>query len=398
MIDRKGIGRAFPVKSLGELVEFLDSRRRPVKVSDREPGAFPYYGANGLQGTINDYIFDEPLILLAEDGGFFDQPERGIAYRISGKSWVNNHAHVLRPRAGVELYYLCRVLENYDVSPYISGTTRSKLTKAQAEKIAIPLPPVQEQRRIATILDKADELRVKRRRAIQMVDQMPRALFQETFKLSRFQSNGWSEVSLADIVRDHDQINYGVVQPGHDYEGGVPLVRVANIVDKEFTPNAVKNIDPKIESQYKRSRLHGDEILVACVGSIGAVALATPQLKGANIARAVARVRVDTRKADRVYVAEFLRLDRTQHYFRVETRAVAQPTLNIKQLCETRLVLPPLDLQKEFAQNIARVDGLRLRLVEHLRSLEGLFASLQNRAFRGDLSGENATIALAMAG
>ena len=97
MITRDAVGGAFPVRPLGEVVEFLDSKRRPVKEADRKPGPFPYYGANGQQGTIDAYIFDEPLVLLAEDGGFFDAPERGICYRISGKTWVNNHAHVLRP-------------------------------------------------------------------------------------------------------------------------------------------------------------------------------------------------------------------------------------------------------------------------------------------------------------
>jgi restriction endonuclease S subunit len=179
MIDRQTVSFAFPVNPLGQVVEFLDSRRRPVRESDRQPGPFPYYGANGQQGTINDYIFDEPLVLLAEDGGYFDEPERGIAYRISGKSWVNNHAHVLRPRAGLDLNYLCRVLEHYDMTPYISGTTRSKLTKAQAEKIAIPLPPLKEQQRIGVVLDQADELRRTRRSALAEVDKLPQAIFVE---------------------------------------------------------------------------------------------------------------------------------------------------------------------------------------------------------------------------
>jgi type I restriction enzyme S subunit len=162
MITRETVGGTFPVRPLGEVVEFLDSKRRPVKEADRKPGPFPYYGANGQQGTIDAYIFDEPLVLLAEDGGFFDAPERGIAYRISGRTWVNNHAHVLRPRAGLDIAFLCRVLENYEVTPFISGTTRSKLTKGQAEKIEIPLPPLDEQRRIAAVLDQADELRQRR--------------------------------------------------------------------------------------------------------------------------------------------------------------------------------------------------------------------------------------------
>jgi type I restriction enzyme S subunit len=84
MINRQTVARAFPVRPLGEIAEFLDHKRRPVKESERLPGPFLYYGANGQQGTIDAYLFDEPLILLAEDGGFFETPERGIAYRIVG--------------------------------------------------------------------------------------------------------------------------------------------------------------------------------------------------------------------------------------------------------------------------------------------------------------------------
>ena len=140
MISRETIRRGFPIKPLGEVAEFLDSRRRPITASERIPGPYPYYGANGQQDSVGDYIFDEPLILLAEDGGSFDQPDRGIAYAIEGKTWVNNHAHVLRPRDHARLRYLVRVLENYDVTPWITGSTRAKLTKAGAFKIPDPPP------------------------------------------------------------------------------------------------------------------------------------------------------------------------------------------------------------------------------------------------------------------
>lgn len=181
MITRESIRGSFPVKQLGDVADFLDNRRRPVKESDRKSGEYPYYGANGQQGTIDGYIFDEPLILLAEDGGFFDNPDRGIAYRIAGKTWVNNHAHVLRPKNDVDLSYLCRVLENYNVEPFISGSTRAKLTKGQAEKIEIPLPPLEEQKRIAAILDQADDIRRKRQHAIDRLNQLGQAIFHEMF-------------------------------------------------------------------------------------------------------------------------------------------------------------------------------------------------------------------------
>ena len=132
----------YPVVALADCCDFLDHLRRPVKEAERVIGPYPYFGANGQQGWINDYLFDEPLVLLAEDGGHFSTPERGIAYKITGKSWVNNHAHVLRPREGViDVDYLVHGLRTRDVRRYLSGSTRDKLTKAGACQIEIPLPP-----------------------------------------------------------------------------------------------------------------------------------------------------------------------------------------------------------------------------------------------------------------
>ena len=124
----------FPRLTLSDCCEFLENFRRPVKARERISGPYPYFGANGQQGWIDDYLFDEPLVLLAEDGGHFSTPERGIAYKISGKIWVNNHAHVLRPMEGViTVDYLSYALRNKDVRRHLSGSTfgrRWKLSRA----------------------------------------------------------------------------------------------------------------------------------------------------------------------------------------------------------------------------------------------------------------------------
>ena len=143
---------------LGEVAEILDSRRVPVREEDRPNGSVPYYGANGQQGWIDRALFDEPLILLAEDGGHFDEFEdRPIAYRIEGPSWVNNHAHVLRAASGVDQSFLFWSLRNKDIRQWIAGGTRSKLTRGEMEQIIIKIPALAEQRRIAEILDTIDE-------------------------------------------------------------------------------------------------------------------------------------------------------------------------------------------------------------------------------------------------
>ena len=231
MITKETIQRGFPIKQLGEVAEFLDSRRRPITASHRIPGPYPYYGANGQQDSVADYIFDEPLVLLAEDGGRFDQPDRGIAYAIEGKTWVNNHAHVLRPRNGVQLRYLVRVLESYDVTPWITGSTRAKLTKAGAFKIQIPLPPLAEQKQIAEILDAADDLRAKRREAFVQLDALLQSTFLDMFGNPVTNPMGWEMRSLGDLAVEKP--NNGIFRRNPEYseslDSGLPVVWVAEL-------------------------------------------------------------------------------------------------------------------------------------------------------------------------
>ena len=123
-------------------------------------GSYPYYGANGIVDYIDQWIFDEvdDLILLAEDGGHFDEFQtRPIAYRVKGKCWVNNHAHVLKAKANTVGGFLYYTLVHKDIRPLVYGTTRSKLTQADLRQIILPLPPLPEQRAIANILDSIDQ-------------------------------------------------------------------------------------------------------------------------------------------------------------------------------------------------------------------------------------------------
>lgn len=166
---------------LGEICEILDSKRIPITASDRRAGPYPYYGANGVQDYVDDYIFDDELVLLAEDGGNFGSKDKPIAYRVSGKCWVNNHAHVLKPKDGVDVDYLCYSLMFYDVSALVNGATRQKLTQADMRKMEVPIPPLAEQRKIAAVLDKVSDLIAKRRQQLTKLDELVKARFVEMF-------------------------------------------------------------------------------------------------------------------------------------------------------------------------------------------------------------------------
>lgn len=139
---------------LGEAVDILDSQRIPVNNKERDErlsGAkvrYPYYGATGKVGEIDDFIFEGEAVLLGEDGAPFLDPHKAKAYRVSGKYWVNNHAHILRGNGSLDNGFLSHQLNVIDYRKFVSGTTRLKLTQAGMKGIPLKLPPLNEQRRI----------------------------------------------------------------------------------------------------------------------------------------------------------------------------------------------------------------------------------------------------------
>ena len=145
-------------KALGELAENLDSKRKPITSGLREAGEIPYYGASGIVDYVKDYIFDGDYLLVSEDGANLTARNTPIAFSISGKNWVNNHAHVLKFETYAERRYVEYYLNSIDLTPYISGAAQPKLNQKNLNSIRIPNPSLEEKERIVTILDKFNAL------------------------------------------------------------------------------------------------------------------------------------------------------------------------------------------------------------------------------------------------
>jgi type I restriction enzyme M protein len=141
----------FAVKPLSEVVDFLDGKRVPLSEKERakRKGPYPYYGASGVIDSVDGYIFDEPLVLLSEDGFNLVNRNSRIAFKVDGKVWINNHAHVLRPKAGMHIDFLADYLESVSLEPFITGTYQRKLNKSECERIPVPVPPSEIQGEIA---------------------------------------------------------------------------------------------------------------------------------------------------------------------------------------------------------------------------------------------------------
>lgn len=148
---------------IDQVCEILDSMRKPLNANEREEKQkkYPYYGANGLLDYVDEYIFEDELILLAEDGGNFEEfSSKPIATFITGKSWVNNHAHVLKVKREFDSKFVFFALEHKDIRVYINGTTRAKLTQEDMKQIRIAIPNnIEEQKKIARLFTYIDQKR-----------------------------------------------------------------------------------------------------------------------------------------------------------------------------------------------------------------------------------------------
>ena len=186
-------------KQLGDVCEILDSKRKPITKGKREPGSIPYYGATGCLDYVKDYIFDEKLVLLGEDGAKWG-PGESSAYIISGKSWVNNHAHALRPKREIILDEILVYYLNYsNLQTFITGVTVPKLNQEKMRSIEVPVAPISEQERIVERLDAAfaqiDELKSNAEKQLAEA----RALFQSALTQAMQPKPGWQKTTIGDI-------------------------------------------------------------------------------------------------------------------------------------------------------------------------------------------------------
>ena len=145
-------------KTLDQFSTNFDSKRKPITSGLRESGEIPYYGASGIVDYVKDYIFDGDYLLISEDGANLLARSTPIAFSISGKTWVNNHAHVLKFETYEERKFVEYYLNSIDLTPYISGAAQPKLNKQNLNSIKFPYPKLNEQKRIVAILDKFETI------------------------------------------------------------------------------------------------------------------------------------------------------------------------------------------------------------------------------------------------
>ena len=193
-------------KRLEDVVEFLDEKRKPLEAGKRVAGKYPYYGASGIIDYVEDYIFDEELILLSEDGANILDRNYRVCFLAKGKYWVNNHAHVMKAKKGNLNYFICEELETFDYRKYNSGGAQPKLNQASCRSIVVKIPSLPEQQKIADFLSTIDTIIEKQQATVSAWEERKKGVMQKLFSQEvRFKADDgsdfpdWEEKKMTDL-------------------------------------------------------------------------------------------------------------------------------------------------------------------------------------------------------
>ena len=367
-------------KSLEDVCEILDSRRIPITAKNRKAGEYPYFGANGVQDYVSDYIFDDELVLLAEDGGNFGSTERPIAYRVSGKCWVNNHAHVLKAKNCIDVDYLCYSLMFYNTDGIVNGATRQKLTQAAMRQMKIPLRDMDEQMKIVRKINCIFELIKKQKEVLDFLNQAVQARFTELFGDPISNPYGWEKVFLKDVCSSvirgpfgsalkkeffvkPDETTYKVYEQKH-------AIQKSSEIGKYY-------ITEEKYQELKRFECVPGDILMSCSGTMGELYQLPEGCERGIINQALCKFTLN----DKILPICFLA------YMKQTIGNLEIKGSGIKNIAAVSYVkampinLPPLEVQKKFEEFSEQTDKLKSIMKESLRKLETMKKSLMQQYF-----------------
>ena len=340
-------------RTIEEWCEILDSQRIPITAKNRIEGPYPYYGANGIQDYVNDYIFDDELVLLAEDGGNFGSKDRPIAYRVSGKCWVNNHAHVLKPKKGLDVDYLCYSLMFYNTNGLVNGATRQKLTQSTMRTMKIPCLEINEQQEIVQKIKKIESILNDLNGQLELLDELIKARFVEMFgeieDCDKWESKIWNEVVTIKNGRDYKKVLVS--------DGGYPVVGTGGEIAR-----ASKYLCPE------------NTIVVGRKGSINNPMLMKEKFWNVDTAFGVIP------NSDYLHYQYFYCFCKFYNFMKLN-KATTLPSTTKADLLKIRINIPPLELQNQFASFVEEVDKSRSRIQKSLEASQELFDSLMQEYF-----------------
>lgn len=367
---------------LQEVCRIIQGGRLGLSGNDFVSQGYPAYGAGGMNGFLPSYEFDEPAVVLSAIGA-----RCGKCFYAEGKWHSLANTQLIFPNPGrVDPKFLWYQL-NDERRWHRSGTGQPFIKPADVKAHRVFLPPLSEQRRIAGILDKADVLRTKRRAALAELDTLTQSIFLDMFGDPATNPKRWPRKPLGDLITVGPQ--NGLYKPSEDYGTGIPILRIDGFYDGVVTKlGSLRRVRLSTKEQDLYALREG-EIVINRVNSreyLGKSAV-IPALSETTVFESnMMRFDVDREMLEPSYLIQYLQTSVVRAHVNWSAKdAVNQSSINQQDVKAIPVLVPPIAEQRLFVQRMSAADRLTASHGASVATLNVLFASLQHRAFRGEL-------------
>ncbi|KGJ49145.1 hypothetical protein KD33_10945 [Clostridium sp. NCR] len=280
------------------------------------------------------------------------------------------------------LYYAIKTLNFDNTDRAVMGAT---LNKSKLNEIKIPYCDINMQHKIVKGLDKAQELVDKRKEQIECLDELVKSRFIEMFGDPVLNPMRWEKRVLKELVTEDCTISYGIVQTGDEQNEGIPVFRPVDIVNnKKPILNGLKKTTEEISNRYKKTILQGNELLMTVRANIGDTCIIGEEFKGCNVGRGIVPIRL-TNELNTVFAKYQLDSYGVQRELKSLAKGITLIQLNMEDLREFPLVIPPIELQNQFTEFVNQIDKLKFDIEKSLKDLEDNINVLMQKSFKGDL-------------
>ena len=390
------------IRTLDVLCENLDSKRIPITKSSRNSGDIPYYGASGIVDYVADHIFNEDLLLVSEDGANLLARTYPIAFSITGKTWVNNHAHVLRFAEESTQRFIEYYLNSISLEPYISGMAQPKLNQKALNSIPIPVPPLPEQKRIVSIVDEAfeaidiaiDNTKQNLTNARELFDSYLNTIFIQ-------KGDGWEDRNLGTLINvltdyhangSYEKLKQNVTLL--DEDSYAYMVRSTDF-ENDFT-NSLKYIDQHAYEFLSKSKVFADDIIISKIGNAGKVYLMPKIDRPCSLAMNLFLLRTDKEKIRSDYLYFFLESQFGKIQIAERLNGTATKTIRKDAVRSINIFVAPLIQQRDIVEKLDLIifEAQRLEAIyqQKLTALNELKQSILHKAFTGELTADKADL------
>ena len=358
-------------KKLGDVCEIMDSQRKPVSKGNRRDGKYPYYGANGIQDYVDNYIFDGTFLLLGEDGSVINKDNSPVLHWATGKIWVNNHAHVLKENKEALLRYLYYSLQCTDVSDIVRGIP-PKINQANMRNIQIPIPPISDQTRIVGILDTftasienlKEQIAERRKQYEHYRDQL----------LDLEGKEGVEMKTLGEVCVIKGE--YGLSVPSKPFDG-VRYIRITDITDSGTLNNDCVSADC---DEVEKEPLKDGDILFARTGAtVGKTLIYLNEYGECLYAGYLIRYRIKHGIVLPKYVFHFTHSNQYNMWVKSNLVEGAQPNINAQKYNSLGIPIPSLEEQSRIVSILDTFEASIANLEAQLKEREKQYEYYRNK-------------------